>query len=106
MTAPLLQELLDSLHEGREQRASLARRGLLEGLERLALLGVELPGDFEHDAITEIAAPSTAQVRHALAAQAQDLERLRARGDLQHLDAVEQRDFEVGAQCEMRERHG
>src|SRR6266849_3908937 len=74
----LLEELLHPLQEGGEQRSARLLRGDLEGLQRLALLGVESRGHFEDEPVTRVAVAPPAEVGHALAAHPYDLMRLAA----------------------------
>src|SRR5687768_11763088 len=101
----ILEQALELVEEAARGRRILARRGLLEFLEQLALALGEVLRGLHVELHVEIAHVARAQDRHALALEPHPLAGLRAGGDL-HAGAriVEDGDLELAA--ERGGRHG
>src|SRR3954467_9146170 len=92
-------EALQLREEALRGRAFVARLGLAEFLEQLAMLGAELRRGLDLDLDDHVAMAAAVQHRHAGAADAQLLARLDAGGNVEAVRlAVEPRHFEAPAE--------
>src|SRR5262245_13410104 len=97
------EQLLHSLEEGTQQRAALSLRGRLEGLQRLALRGIQLVGHLEEQTVAGVTVAALAQAWHTAAPELQDLTGLTACRNLQRRGPRDHRHAHLGAEDELRE---